>query len=390
MERQIPKNVRQIGNVSDTPKIYVEDYVDTFFNQLCEKAGENPVGAFLVGDLVKSEEEEYVYIYGAIQMHELKMSGTEYVLDEETWKAAYEDCKQYFEDGEMLGWFVAHAGVPLTAESSTEKLHKKSFPKENTIFIIKDPTEREEMYYVHKLNELMEVGGHFTYYEKNPSMQNYMICARKKNGVCPSETVEDRAAKDFRSLVRSRGEQKSQRQTNRLMYAMSACLVLLVVVMGVVTMNNFDRMKAVQSVIDGMGEASASEKEPEKVVETGGNVLAVEEPEADVGEGLQGNTEKRYAEVDENGGNNDRANVSGQQSEQTDVGGQQPGPTDTDVPVGERGEESDGIYVVESGDTLAMISQKMYGDISHIEAISKMNGLMNGDLIYVGQKLILP
>mgnify|MGYP006956662241 CR=1 FL=1 len=30
MERQIPKNVRQIGNVSDSPKIYVEDYVDTF------------------------------------------------------------------------------------------------------------------------------------------------------------------------------------------------------------------------------------------------------------------------------------------------------------------------------------------------------------------------
>ena len=142
--------------------------------------------------------------------------------------------------------------------------------------------------------------------------------------------------------------------------------------------------------MSGMGEASASEKEPEKVVETGGNVLAVEEPEADVGEGLQGNTEERYAEADENGGNNDRANVSGQQLEQTDVGGQQPGPTDTDVPVGERGEESDGDYVVESGDTLAMISQKMYGDVSHIEAISKMNGLMNGDLIYVGQKLILP
>ena len=28
MERQLPKNVRQIGNVSDSPKIYVEDYVD--------------------------------------------------------------------------------------------------------------------------------------------------------------------------------------------------------------------------------------------------------------------------------------------------------------------------------------------------------------------------
>ena len=46
MERQIPKNVRQIGNVSDTPKIYVEDYVDTFFSQLCDKAGSPPWGRF--------------------------------------------------------------------------------------------------------------------------------------------------------------------------------------------------------------------------------------------------------------------------------------------------------------------------------------------------------
>ena len=55
MERQIPKNVRQIGNVSDTPKIYVEDYVDTFFAQLAEKyeqdesEGKSPLGAFLIG-----------------------------------------------------------------------------------------------------------------------------------------------------------------------------------------------------------------------------------------------------------------------------------------------------------------------------------------------------
>ena len=33
MERQLPKNVRQIGNVCDEPKIYVEDYVDTFLGR---------------------------------------------------------------------------------------------------------------------------------------------------------------------------------------------------------------------------------------------------------------------------------------------------------------------------------------------------------------------
>ena len=45
MERQLPKNVRQIGNVSDEPKIYVEDYVDTYLNQLKDKAKEEPVGS---------------------------------------------------------------------------------------------------------------------------------------------------------------------------------------------------------------------------------------------------------------------------------------------------------------------------------------------------------
>ena len=99
MERQLPKNVRQIGNVSDSPKIYVEDYVDTFLAQLCEKCekgGNTPIGAFLIGDIVTGSDEEYVYIYGAVQMHELKLSGNEYVIDENTWRCAYEDCKQFF------------------------------------------------------------------------------------------------------------------------------------------------------------------------------------------------------------------------------------------------------------------------------------------------------
>lgn len=406
MERQIPKNVRQIGNVSDTPKIYVEDYVDTFFSQLCEKVGEEPIGAFLVGDFVESDENEYVYIYGAIKMHDLKMSGNEYVLDEETWKSAYEDCKQYFEDGEMLGWFVAHAGVPLTAENSTLKLHKKSFPKNNTIFILRDPVDQDEKYFVHKFNDLIEVGGHFTYYEKNPCMQNYMISARKKNGVCPSETVEDRAAKDFRSLVRSREEQQSQRRTNRLMYAMSACLVLIVVIMGVATMNNFDKMKAVQSMIEGTG--SVAEAKQEEVKETSGGVTAVIEKGQAPGDGFLTEADTGGTQNTVDTGGSTQMDDTGQQVDlneetegadnevmQNSAAGEEMGQAAEDrhpsMDTGDgRDNGSDGIYIVEEGDTLAIISKKMYGDVSHTEAISKMNGLSDGNLIYIGQKLLLP
>lgn len=411
MERQVPKNVRQIGNVSDSPKIYVEDYVDTFFAQLCEKcekAGAGPLGAFLVGDIQYGDDEEYVYIYGAIQMHDLKMSGNEYVIDESTWKHAYEDCKQYFEDGEMLGWFVAHPGVPLTPEASTVKLHKKSFPKKNTVFIMKDPVEKEETYYVHKMNDLMEIGGHYTYYEKNPCMQNYMISSRKKNGTFPTETVEDRAAKDFRNLVRKRGDRQRGRRPGGLMYAASACLVLVLVVMGVSLLNSFDRMQSVQNTLDTLAGATDT-------VETSGTVTAVT-PEDGAGDGAGDSSDEAAGDgteetaADASSGADDDQTADGQAADTQSADTQSVDAQSADAQSADaqsedaqssdegssgdiivtEGNGSDGVYTVEEGDTLAIISRKMYGDVTHVDAICRMNGITDGNLIYVGQKLLLP
>ena len=412
MERQLPKNVRQIGNVSDSPKIYVEDYVDTFLAQLCEKCekgGKKPIGAFLIGDIQTGTDEEYVYIYGAVQMHELKMSGNEYVIDENTWRCAYEDCKQFFEDGEMLGWFVAHPGVPLTPDPSTVKLHKKSFPKKNTVFIMKDPVEKDETYYVHKMNDLMEIGGHYTYYEKNPCMQNYMISTRKKNGVHPSETVEDRAAKDFRNLVRARGERQRQKRAGSLMYAVSACLVLIVIVMGVSMINSFERMNSVQSTL----EMLAGRTDSVETQETSGTVTAVTEEEK-AGDGSDDSSDQSAGaektdgeaarksegnDTDVSDGsntgaetdNNNDANTADQKTTDETADNDKNDDKDADTGTGSSSENgNDGIYVVEKGDTLAIISRKMYGDVSHVDAICRMNGIKNGNLIYEGQKLLLP
>ena len=403
MERQIPKNVRQIGNVSDSPKIYVEDYVDTFFTQLCEKcekAGNGPVGAFLVGDIQSGDDGEFVYIYGAIQMHELKMNGNEYVIDESTWKHAYEYCKQFFEDGEMLGWFVAHPGVPLTPESSTVKLHKKSFPKKNTVFIMKDPVEKDETYYVHKMNDLMEIGGHYTYYEKNPCMQNYMISSRKKNGAFSTETVEDRAAQDFRNLVRKRGKYRKQKRAGGLMYAASACLVLIIIIMGVSMVNSFDRMKSVQSTL----ETLADRNDTVETREVSGSVTAVTaEEQTDSGQ----DTEEQSSDdqTADDAAQAENAQAAQEEENSADTGQEAGVETETTTDSNGTGSAdealdqqdtagdtngSNGVYIVEEGDTLAIISRKMYGDVAHVDAICRMNGITDGNLIYVGQKLLLP
>lgn len=409
MERQIPKNVRQIGNVSDCPKIYVEDYVDSFFNQMsekCTKAGSAPMGAFLIGDILTAGDEEYVYIYGAVQMHDLKMEGEEYLIDDAAWKDAYEDCKQYFEDGEMLGWIVIRNGAPLIPSENMIQLHKRSFPKQNTIFIMRDPAEKEEAYYVHKMGDLMEMGGHYTYYEKNPCMQNYMVSTRKKNGGFHTEAVEDQATRDFRNIVRKKNVRKRGRRPGRLIYAASACLVLIVIVMGVTMMNSVERMRSVQGTLDSLQE----KKDPVETVETSGEIKASSGGEAESGADEAVVTDGSSAPGDQQGvsdqadADEEASSTSAEDPSADSTGSPGSGQISGDEDISESGMEeesgtdtggqasdaSQGVYTVEEGDTLAIISIKMYGDYSHVDAICRMNGITDGNLIYVGQKLLLP
>lgn len=427
MERQIPKNVRQIGNVSDSPKIYVEDYVDTFFAQLSDKYRndpQKPLGAFLIGDFQTYEGEDYVYIYGAIQMQELRVSGMEYLIDDETWKRAYEECKQFFEDGELIGWFVVRDDAEKAPGNSTVKLHKKSFPKKNTVFIICDPQEKEETYYVHKMNDLMEIGGHYTYYEKNPCMQDYMISSRKKNGAVQTEVVEDKAAQNFRDLARKQGRRTRQKHQGNFVYAMSVGLVLVLVIMGVAMLNNFNKIRKAQNQIEEVAgtintvkDTDNSGSSNESNDPNGGQADGSEDGTADENTGAE--NENSTAGDDADQGKTDSAankntdtEKSNSASDKKAEGDDGTSKNDTDGDASTNSSQaknsqsdevveasavpssstngSDGVYVVEKGDTLAIISKKMYGDVTHVDAICRMNGLSNGNLIYIGQKLILP
>lgn len=401
MERQIPKNVRQIGNVSDSPKIYVEDYVDTFFAQLSDKYRDDPqkpLGAFLIGDFQTYEGEDYVYIYGAIQMQELRVSGMEYLIDDETWKRAYEECKQFFEEGELIGWFVVRDDAEKAPGNSTVKLHKKSFPKKNTVFIICDPQEKEETYYVHKMNDLMEIGGHYTYYEKNPCMQDYMISSRKKNGAVQTEVVEDKAAQNFRDLARKQGKRTRQKHQGNFVYAMSVGLVLVLVIMGVAMLNNFNKIRKAQNkleevagTINTVKDAGNSGNSNESNDPNGGQADDSEKGTADENTGAEksNSVSDKKAEGDDGTSKNGTDGTASANSSQA-KNSQSDEVVEASAVPSSSTNGSDGVYVVEKGDTLAIISKKMYGDVTHVDAICRMNGLSNGNLIYIGQKLLLP
>lgn len=364
MEREFPKNVRQIGNVCDEPKIYVEDYVDTYLNQLREKAVEAPVGVALAGEMCIVDGHDVVYISGALQMRDITVDGTDIIIEENVWEELKQMMNMYFPEQEIVGWGLIETGHPMSLSRGVHKLHSQHFPKENTVFIWRDAIDPEEIFYASKFGELMQMGGHYIYYEKNPSMQNYMITTRKMNGVTPSEMVEDRAAKDFRSAVSKKREYREQRANSRFVYAMSAALVVVVLAIGISTMNNFDKMEAVQDSLETLSQAVS---QPQSQTEPAAEDISTQEGDDPV-ENVPEEETKVTAE--------ESKPASGGTVPETSI-------------IQEQLSEGD-YYTVKKGDTLDKISKKHYGDTKHVDAICRMNGLDDGNLIYIGQKILLP
>ena len=387
MEQQFPKNVRQIGNVSDNPKIYVEDYVDTFLNQLCDYNEENAVGAFLVGTQIMIEDQPCVYISGVVQMDELTLKDGEPLVDDTYVKKMREEKEKYFHDGELVGWFLALPGRKAETNENIIKIHEKTFPKTNTVFIIRDTAAKEEMFFAYKYHDLLEIGGHYIYYEKNPDMQNYMITKRRQTGMTPSETVEDQAAKNFRSIVREKMGENTRTKPRRWATAVTTLIIVVALVMGVTLLNNYDRMKTAQKSLELLAKGEMREDAIEAVGEG-----VIENPNFSEAEAVDV-TAETSSEIEQKDmledGQDDieekNINDTGQMEPEGSILQEEAVEVSSGAVLCE-----DDFYVVQKGDTLDSISKKVYGDISHVDAICRMNGLQDGNLIFIGPKILLP
>ena len=385
MERQFPKNVKQIGNVSDSPRIYVEDYVETFLNQLEEQGREVTITAFLLGEKVQIEGEECIFVTGALQVKDSISEDINPVITKEELETAKVESREYFHEMDIIGWFQTVPDRPLALSREMAKAHEKLLPEKNSLLILKG--QEEELYFAYKFKELMEIGGHYIFYEKNPDMQSYMIRERRQIGVTPSEVVEDRAAKDFRSTIKGRMEVREQRRESRYVYLTSVLLVVIVLAIGISTMNNYDKMNSVQNSIEtlssNMGANGSSGKNTQQDAQ---NDRDTQEAQSQDAQNSDEQSDQQIAEQTGQGDQGESAGGTDEASQETN-GGTTPDPSTIQEELQGASEE---YYVVQKGDTLDLISKKLYGTTSETDAICRMNGLKDGNLIFIGQKLLLP
>ena len=94
-EGMLPKNIRQIGQISGNQKIYLEDYVITYLRQILTP-DENMRGMILYGHKEMIEDELYWFVNGAVEaQHDFFMEKT--IIDEESWKKVNDMTRKYLE-----------------------------------------------------------------------------------------------------------------------------------------------------------------------------------------------------------------------------------------------------------------------------------------------------
>ena len=413
---RMPKNIRQIGQINHK-KIYIEDYVMTYIRQLGSET-DNVESTVLLGRTIKAEEENCLFISGAIEIEKEKQQET--LFTDEIWNDIYETKKQYFPELEIVGWTVMKQGQTLEPSEQMEKIHIDNFAGQDKVLLLYEPIEREESFYLFEGKHLKRQSGYFIYYEKNEVMQEYML--EHKEDRADTELVDDRATKEIRKIFAKKNESKAKRKKRNagFIFASGTVVAATIVLLGISSNKNNQFLEAMfQNLVQEpeqkedtqttsvetitadeitiKGETIVGDKSNETTKEAGESSES-----AKTGEASQSSEMTKTGETTEENKNSD--NINGISQSKTEEGlsenGQEPTSnsdlqnTDSETnPLEEtmnQNVQKTEYYIVKKGDTLVSISRDVYHNSTYVEKIKEANALEDADKIYIGQRLIMP
>lgn len=525
-----PKNIRQIGSPRGRHKIYVEDYVYTFLHATVFE-GENPKrAAVLLGRSEVAKDIRYTFISSAVDCGDFVFQEDGILFDESCWEYIYKEIKEYFDNQEIVGWFLLQEGFLPGLSPAVEAAHRKYFAGRDKVLFLFDPGEGDEVFFAYEQGILQKKEGYYLYYEKNLPMQEYMVSTkertrRQEGGITervpeplqipetagkepqepeasasfgkeplrelrsakktePVERIEDaeniedagirtestgneearkeldawdgtvtskeasekisaeQAIQNYRNMLLERKNDTPPKKMNLLLYTSATAAMVILCVIGITTMNNYEKMRQVEqtlSVMSGQAETK-QDKEGDKAKDTKSDGLVVEsipgevtpeteagqtQPENDAsgqkeaagsqdqptgsqGEGAAGangpSTGQTEGAAGQTTGSGQPAGGEGQgngsQNQDSGSGNGQDSGSQDGAASGNQGEQAQetgaqvyldqGYYIVQEGDKLELICKKIYNTTAMLEQLCAANQITDVDKIYAGQKLVLP
>lgn len=382
----IPKNIRQIGNVPSKKKIYIEDYVMTFLRKIAEPGNTVSRGAILLGEYFKDDEGEAIFISGAVEAQNLEFDVEQIRFDDHIWSGLYGEINKYFDNLTVVGWFLSRMGFSVELNDRISRLHMEHFKGNDKVLFMMDSLECEDAFYAYEKGQIVRQKGYYIYYVRNEQMQNYIIS--RKNTVTEDRNLEvlrkDQAlVENFRDMNSVRKELKSKGK-NYFVYAVSSFVMVFALSVGIVATGSYDKMKNIESQIRRM-EIESKDSD----VEVFYNSADVKnDDKTNSTEKINDATTEQKNELTTESGSEV---TTGNEEEKTEDDSRNSTEKDEEVWNQTGANNTKGrSYVVEEGDTLMSISIQMYDSPAYVEQILKANDMNAEDTIYVGQKIIIP
>lgn len=401
----LPKNVQQIGEPEENRKIYIEDYVITYLKRFAKEEALSSRMAILLGNSERMGGIPYLFIKSAIALKELEYSDGGIPFTDEVWAEVYSTIKEYFPAQDILGWFLSVPGYPMELDPGLLKIHVNYFGGVDKVLMVEEPTDGDEDFFAYEQGKLTRQRGYYIFYEQNEAMQRFMIDTGDGESIDEKEQFEDRAIKSFRAIVQEKKELSGQKRVMTFLYTASTFLVMVVLVIGITLINNYEKMEGLEMALSDISRTLESQDTPAAAEAVDSAETAAQQN----GEASGAAAEAAAPEEDETSGAQSGEGQSGE------AAGAQAAPEETEDEAAAEGTEEDAAdqaseeavqeeavqeasaesvvpetYVVQAGDTLLGISRKIYGRDDQIDAICSLNGIDDSDHILVGQKLLLP
>lgn len=402
------ESVRPIGDTDCEYTIYLEDYAYTYIYQYASTDLSCEHSAAIIGEYYPENNE--MIICGIMPIPKHKLAQAEEWINEEALETLYIEKEKYFPGAMILGWLHMQPGYGTMLTMKEVKVHRDLFNREGSILLLVDPINKIETFYMYEGDQLTEQSGYYIYYDKNASMQQYMLdrpfLSQEK------EEVDDSVVTQFREIGRMRKKEYQQKkQANFTVVAASVALLAMTAVLLQVggkndeiaqLKNQLQQTSGQTTVVDPT--VSVSDKKPSFVIE---DTKAEDNAVAEVGSGTVTIIDNTATEKEDTTAVADETVVTpvevvNEQStekpviedvEDAEVVVEAVAPKveeDIVVAVEEEEEEDYILYVVQTGDNLRTISYDHYQTEGRAKDIIKLNDIQDGDIIYVGEELKLP
>ena len=386
-----PKNIKQIGEVSSDKKIYIEDYAFTYINSIAYNNPSDSQAGVLLGESQTDGNEKCVFIKGIIKAKlgtEVEEKGV--YFNENVWNGIYSDVEKYFPNLSVVGWFAAIPEVTPERMMKLKKIHLDNFAGSMKTLYLIDTVEKEENFYLYENGTLKRQKGYVCFYERNYEMQEYML-ERSEKKSC-EDASDDRVIRNIRNVIREKEELKEQRKSGSFMYGVSAFLVVVIIVIGINLMNNYEKMRRLNQSVDNlMNQLEGNERggqdgddngvrdsEASGDISVDGNAIKVNRLSGDVYP-LEENSTSDKTERETESDNKAASETTQAISE-----------SETDASVSSVKTDSYSMYTVKQGDTLMGICKRYYGTTTKYQEVMQYNGLDDSDMLYIGQQIKLP